>query len=110
MIWERGKLQRASDGGADVGFILGEQPGEPKVGDFGLHILVEKDVAELDVSVDDSQVRLLVQVGQSLGRAQHDLVPRFPSQYRNILFRCGNPSPRFNRTDEKKKASLKLIY
>lgn len=52
--------------------------GEPEIGDAGLQMLVEEDVARLDIAVDHRLVAAVVEILQPFGRAERDLVARFP--------------------------------
>jgi len=39
-----------------------EQLGQAEVGDLGVHVRVQQDVARLEIAVDDGQPRVLVEV------------------------------------------------
>ena len=49
-------LQSAGKRSAEVCLVLGEEPGQAKVADLGLELVVQEDVAGLDVAVNDPQV------------------------------------------------------
>uniref|UniRef100_A0A452ZK32 Uncharacterized protein n=1 Tax=Aegilops tauschii subsp. strangulata TaxID=200361 RepID=A0A452ZK32_AEGTS len=59
--------------------------GQPKVGDLGLKVVIEKDVGRLDVAMDDLRMTVLVQVCQALGRPERDPPPALPVQQRRSV-------------------------
>lgn len=77
-----GDLQCAGKCSTKVCLVLGEEPGQAKITDLGLELVVQEDVAGLDVAMNDPQVRLLVQVLQTSRNANDDLMPGFPVQKR----------------------------
>jgi len=67
---------RAGDRGGDgLGDVGAEDPGHAEVGDLGVHVTVQEDLAGLEVPVDDPEARVLVQVEQALRDAVDDAVP-----------------------------------
>jgi len=59
-------LQRSDSLARDGGSLVGaEEPCQPEIGDLRVHVGVEKDVAGLQIAVDDSDLRILVEVQQA---------------------------------------------
>jgi hypothetical protein len=57
-----------------------EQLGQAEVGDLGVHVRVQQDVAGLEVAVDDGQPRVLVEVEEPAADALDDPLPQSPAQ------------------------------
>ena len=57
-----------------------EQLGQAEVGDLGVHVRVQQDVARLEIAVDDGQPRVLVEVEEPSPDPLDDLVPLPPAQ------------------------------
>lgn len=70
----------AGDDGGDVAMVGLHERGEAEVGDPGLHVVVEEDVAGLDVAVDHVRDAVVVQVREPPRHPRRDLVPRLPPQ------------------------------
>jgi hypothetical protein len=77
-----GFLLLCSDDPVGVGFrhVGPEDPGHAEVGDLGVDVLVQQDVASLHVPVDDAHPRVPVQVEQSLRDPLDDTAPLLPVQ------------------------------
>jgi hypothetical protein len=89
VLWSEVAEGAGNDGG-DVAVAGLDERGEAKVAEPGLHVVVEEDVAGLDVAVDDVRDAVVVEVGQASGHAQRDLVPRRPVHHRASACRlCG---------------------
>ena len=75
-------LLLCSDDSVGVGFrhVRTEDPGHAKVGDLGVQVLVQQDVAGLQVPVNDAYPGVLVQVEQPLRDAVDDAAPLLPVQ------------------------------
>jgi hypothetical protein len=71
-----------SDEGSRDGLRLvpAEDPGEAKVGNLGVHVGVEQDVAGLEITVDNLELRVLVEVLKASSDAVDDPVPLLPAQ------------------------------
>jgi hypothetical protein len=57
-----------------------EQLRQAEVGDLGVHVRVQQDVARLEIAVDDGQPRVLVEVQEPSADPLDDLVPLPPAQ------------------------------
>jgi hypothetical protein len=64
-----------SDARVDV-----EQLSQSEVGDLGVHVRVQQDIARLEIAVDDGQPRVLVEVKEPSADPLDDLVPQSPAQ------------------------------
>jgi len=81
-------ILRAGDRGGDGLDVGAEDPGHAEVGDLGVHVAVQEDVAGLEVPVDDPEARVLVQVQQALRDAVDDAEPALPGQDLPFLSVC----------------------
>lgn len=78
---ENNNIHSSSNPGADMGLVVLEKPGQPKVGNLGGQIPVQKDVARLNVTVYDSCLASLMQVCQAPRRPNQDLQPNLPVEF-----------------------------
>jgi hypothetical protein len=62
-----------------------EELGQAEVGDLGVHVCIQKDVAGLEIAVDDGQPRVLVEVEEPSADALDDPLPQSPAQ---LLLPC----------------------
>jgi hypothetical protein len=58
-----------------------EQLRQSEVGDLGVHVLVQQDIAGLEVPVDDRQPRVFVEIEEPPTDPLDDLVPLPPAQH-----------------------------
>ena len=77
-----------SDAGVDVRLILGEEAGHAEIGDLGDPLIVEQNVAGLDVAVDDAVVGVFVKVEQAPGDAAYYVVPSLPIKPLSFVRLC----------------------
>ena len=72
----------AEDAGEDLAVgLAGADLGGGEVGDAGAVVVVEEDVAAVEVAVDDGRGGVLVQELQRAGAVQRDAQPRLPVQH-----------------------------
>lgn len=84
---ENSNIHSSSYPGADMSLVILEKPSQPKVGNLGGQIPVQKDVACLNVTVYDSCLASLMQVCQAPCRPDQDLQTNLPVEFEiNPLF------------------------
>lgn len=79
--------------GVDLVTLVLEDLGHAEVRDLGAHLVIEEDIAGLEVSVHHLQQRVLVQVQQSPRDPHDDVVPRRPPQLRALPLVCNKIHP-----------------
>ena len=65
-----------------------EDPGHAEVGDLGVEVLVQQDVAGLEITVDDAHPGVLVQVEEPLRDPLDYVQPLLPVQQLHLLLAC----------------------
>lgn len=65
--------------GVGVG-VVAEDPRDAEVGDLGVHVSVEQDVAGLEIPVDDLESGVLVQIQETPCDAEYDVESLRPVQ------------------------------
>lgn len=71
-------LQSSCESGAEICFVFREEPGQAKVTDLRLEFVIKEDVAGLDISMNNPQVWVLMQVLQSSSDPDNDLESSLP--------------------------------
>lgn len=77
-----------------------EYPGDTEVGDLGVHVLVQEDVAGLEIPVDHLVPGVLVQVQEPACDAQDDVEPLGPVQLRGSVLVCSNTSSYISKKNQ----------
>ena len=70
--------KRSCSSGGHMGLVRVDELRKPKVCNVSLHLLVQKNVAALDVPVDNVRNTIVMQVTQSPGNTQSDLEAQLP--------------------------------
>lgn len=65
--------------------VLRQEPCQSEIRNFGLKFFVQKDVAWLDISMNNCHVVMLVQVREPSCRAKYYVVPLFPAQTSSFI-------------------------
>jgi hypothetical protein len=65
--------------------VSAEDPGEAEVRNLGVHVRIQQDVAGLEVTVDNFELGVFVQVLQASSDAVYDPVPLPPVQLLTFL-------------------------
>ena len=71
--------------GDGLSLVSTEDPREAEVRDLGVHVRVQQDVAGLEVTVDNFELGVFVQVLQSPSDAVDDPVPLLPVKLLTFL-------------------------
>lgn len=71
-----------------VRLIFGEEMGHPKIGNFWDPLVIKEYVTGLDVPVNDTVVRVLMQVQQPPGNAIDYVQPPFPVKLPLLIRLC----------------------
>ena len=82
----------------DLWLVFREEPGHPKVTYFWDPLLIKENIAGLDVPVNDTARRILMQVQQPPCHPHYDFMSPLPIQLPTLSFVCIQPSIQLTST------------
>ena len=81
-------LQCTSNASAEMSLVSTKTPHKPKICNLWSQIVIQKDIAALDVSVDYSQFGPSMKICKPFSCANNYVKPLFPIQNLNLVFLC----------------------
>ena len=93
------KYSQGAHNPVGVGLVLiaSEYPGHPEIGDFRVHLLVQQYVTRFQISMDNPQPRVSVEVEQSSSDPFDDVESLPPVQLNPHILICIPQSIQFSR-------------
>lgn len=82
-------LQGSSKCSAQISLILGEKPGQAEISNPWLELFIKKNVAGFDIPMNNSEMRIFVQVLQTSSNSKNYLEASVPVQ-ELIAFSCSS--------------------